>query len=127
MPMVSIDMTDEWTQASALDAGEVIYETLMDIFDVPENDKFQIINRHPEGTMNVAPNFHGNKYSSKIILIQIFLNQGRTVELKKQFYRSLMTRLSERVGCRPDDVVINLVEVSKENWSFGNGLAQLAE
>ena len=77
--------------------------------------------------MNVAPNFHGNKYSSKIILIQIFLNQGRTVELKKQFYRSLMTRLSERVGCRPDDVVINLVEVAKENWSFGNGLAQLAE
>ena len=58
MPMVSIDMTDEWTQASALDAGEVIYETLMDVFNVPENDKFQIINRHPEGTMNVAPNFH---------------------------------------------------------------------
>jgi len=27
---------------------------------------------------------------------------------------------------RPQDVFINLVEVRKENWSFGNGIAQYA-
>jgi len=127
MPMVRIDTTDEWTQEEVLRAGEVIYQVLMDVFSVPENDKFQIINRHPKGGLNVAPNFHGNMYSEKILIIQVFLNKGRTVELKKQFYQSLMTRLVETVNCRADDVVINLVEVTKENWSFGQGLAQLAD
>jgi phenylpyruvate tautomerase PptA (4-oxalocrotonate tautomerase family) len=127
MPMVRIDTTDEWTQEEVLRAGEVIYQVLMDVFSVPENDKFQIVNRHPKGGLNVAPNFHGNAYSEKILIIQIFLNKGRTVELKKQFYRSLMSRLVETVDCRADDVVINLVEVTKENWSFGQGLAQLAD
>lgn len=127
MPMVRIDTTDEWTQEEVLRAGDVIYQVLMDVFSVPENDKFQIINRHPKGGLNFAPNFHGNTYSEKILIIQIFLNKGRTVELKKQFYRSLMTRLVETVDCRADDVVINLVEVTKENWSFGQGLAQLAD
>jgi hypothetical protein len=27
---------------------------------------------------------------------------------------------------RREDVVINLVEVAKENWSFGGGIAQYA-
>ena len=127
MPMVRIDTTDEWTQEEVLRAGEVIYQVLMDVFSVPENVKFQIINRHPKGGLNVAPKCHGNAYSDKILIIQIFLNKGRAVELKKQFYRSLMTRLVETVDCRADDVVINLVEVTKENWSFGQGLAQLAD
>jgi phenylpyruvate tautomerase PptA (4-oxalocrotonate tautomerase family) len=127
MPMVRVDTTDEWTQKDVLAAGEVIYEVLMDVFSVPENDKFQIINRHPKVGLNVAPNFHGNEYSEKLLIIQIFLNQGRSIELKKQFYHSLMSRLVDVVGCRPDDVMINLVEVTKENWSFGHGLAQLAD
>jgi 4-oxalocrotonate tautomerase len=29
-------------------------------------------------------------------------------------------------GLRREDVFVNLVEVEKENWSFGNGLAQYA-
>ena len=32
----------------------------------------------------------------------------------------------ERIGLRPEDLVVNLVEVKRENWSFGSGEAQLA-
>jgi 4-oxalocrotonate tautomerase len=35
-------------------------------------------------------------------------------------------RLGQEAGMRPEDVFINLVEVAKENWSFGNGIAQYA-
>jgi hypothetical protein len=31
------------------------------------------------------------------------------------------------LGLRREDVFISLVEVKKENWSFGNGEAQYAE
>jgi len=127
MPMVRLDTTDEWAHDELLAAGEVIYEVLVDVFSVPENDKFQIVNRHPVKNLNVAPHFHGNTYSNKILVIQIFLNSGRSVDLKKRFYKELTRRLVSEVGCRADDVFINLVEVTKENWSFGQGLAQLVE
>ena len=127
MPMVRLDTTDEWSHDEVIAAGEVIYEVLMDVFSVPENDKFQIINRHPVGNLNIAPQFHGNTYTDKILIIQIYLNSGRSVDLKKQFYKELTHRLVSELGCRADDVFINMVEVTKENWSFGQGLAQLVE
>lgn len=127
MPMVRLDTTDEWEHDEVIAAGDVIYEVLMDVFSVPENDKFQIVNRHPGENLNIAPHFHGNTYSKKILIIQIFLNSGRSVDLKKRFYKELTRRLVSEVDCRADDVFINLVEVTKENWSFGQGLAQLVE
>jgi len=56
--------------------------------------------------------------------LQITLNSGRSTELKQRFYKTLADRLHEGVKIRKEDVLINLVEISKENWSFGNGEAQ---
>ena len=36
------------------------------------------------------------------------------------FYKRVANDLAE-LGLRKPDVVINLVEVAKENWSFGDG------
>jgi phenylpyruvate tautomerase PptA (4-oxalocrotonate tautomerase family) len=73
------------------------------------------------------PNCRGLGRSPEAILIQITFNEGRTVEQKQTFYAALVERLNERLGIRPQDVTINLVEVKKENWSFGNGVAQYVE
>jgi 4-oxalocrotonate tautomerase len=54
------------------------------------------------------------------------LNEGRTVAAKQAFYRAVAVGLRDRVGLRVQDVTISLVEVAKENWSFGNGEAQYA-
>ena len=43
---------------------------------------------------------------------------------KRAFYAAVANGLHKRVGLRREDVVIGLVEVNKENWSFGNGEAQ---
>jgi hypothetical protein len=32
--------------------------------------------------------------------------------------------MHKQLAVRPQDVFINLIEVKKENWSFGNGIAQ---
>ena len=60
------------------------------------------------------------------IAIQITLNEGRSVEMKKAFFRRVAERLQQELGVRPQDVLVSLVEVKKENWSFGNGVAQYA-
>lgn len=59
-------------------------------------------------------------------MIQITLNSGRTTEMKKAFYKRVADLLAAEIKIRAEDVLINLVEVSKENWSFGNGVAQYA-
>jgi 4-oxalocrotonate tautomerase len=46
--------------------------------------------------------------------------------MKKALYKRIADLLAESVQVRPEDVLINLVEVPKENWSFGNGIAQYA-
>jgi 4-oxalocrotonate tautomerase len=61
------------------------------------------------------------------VFIQITLNTGRTVDQKRAFYKAIADRLHERLSLRREDVFIGLVEVSKENWSFGNGEAQYAK
>jgi 4-oxalocrotonate tautomerase family enzyme len=60
------------------------------------------------------------------VIIQITANSGRTVEQKKALFTRIAELLSEKPGLRKEDVFVNLVEVAKENWSFGNGVAQYA-
>jgi 4-oxalocrotonate tautomerase len=56
----------------------------------------------------------------------VTVSHGRTVDQKKALYRRIVERLSDKPGVRPEDVFINLVEVAKENWSFGLGIAHRA-
>lgn len=70
-------------------------------------------------------------YSSPVIPFgnrpqQITLNAGRSVEQKRALYARIVALLAENPGIRPQDVLINLVEVPRENWSFGSGEAQYA-
>jgi phenylpyruvate tautomerase PptA (4-oxalocrotonate tautomerase family) len=63
--------------------------------------------------------------SDDSVIVEITLNAGRSVEIKKKLYADIAARL-ESAGVRPDDVVISLIEVTKENWSFGGGRATYA-
>jgi 4-oxalocrotonate tautomerase len=58
------------------------------------------------------------------VFIQITLNAGRTMDQKRAFYKTIADGLHERLTLRREDVMISLIEVSKENWSYGNGEAQ---
>jgi 4-oxalocrotonate tautomerase len=60
------------------------------------------------------------------VIIQITANNTRTVEQKKAFFARIAELLSQNPGLRKQDIFINLIEVAKENWSFGNGIAQYA-
>lgn len=127
MPLVRIDTSDEWSAEQATLIGDTVYAVLHQVFSVPENDKFQVIQRHSAGGLNVAPSFFNIEYSSRMVIIQITLNQGRSTELKQRFYAALADALHAAVGIRREDVMVSLVEVVKENWSFGCGIAQFAE
>jgi 4-oxalocrotonate tautomerase len=120
MPLVRIDLPESIDANMARKAGETVHKAMTEVINVPHDDKFQVITRHPPDGRNLTSQYLGIRYSEKLVLIQITLNQGRTIEQKKTLYRRVADDLAE-IGLRREDVVINLIEVPKENWSFGNG------
>ena len=124
MPLVRIDHGQHHPAGFGKAVGEVVYRAMIEEINVPADDKFQIITSHPGTALNVAPSYLGIEYSANIVFIQVTLNAGRSIELKKKFYRRIADDLSKELGMRQQDVFISLVEVAKENWSFGNGEMQ---
>jgi 4-oxalocrotonate tautomerase len=126
MPFARIDLVRGKPAAFRKTLGEIVYKAMTDVISVPANDKFQVITEHAAEEINVADSYLGNDYTQDIILIQITLNAGRTVDMKKAFFKRIADDLHAQLKVRREDVVINLVEVVKENWSFGGGIAQYA-
>ena len=124
MPLVRIDLIQGKSPDYRAAIGEVVYQAMLGILNVPKNDRFQVIAEHPAEDLIFDPTYLGVQRSKDCIFIQITLSEGRTVELKQQFYKAVADGLHERLALRREDVLINLVEVAKENWSFGNGEAQ---
>ena len=126
MPLVRIDLGSGKSQEYRRAIGEAVHQCMVEVLNVPADDRFQIITEHDLSSLIYDPTYLGISRSDDIVIIQITLNQGRTVEMKRQFYGAVAKSLATRPGIRPQDVFINLVEVAKENWSFGNGIAQYA-
>jgi len=94
--------------------------------NVPEHDNFQVLTEHDAQHFIHDASYLGIEYTTDLVIIQITLNEGRTLEQKKLLFQTIAEGLHEHLGLRKVDVFVNLVEVKKENWSFGNGIAQYA-
>ena len=124
MPLVRIDLVEGKSQEYRQKVGEIVYQTLLDVLSVPNHDRFQVITEHSKSGLSFDRDYLGVHRSDDCIFLQIALNSGRSVELKQRFYKAVTDNLHAGVKLRREDVFVNLVEVPKENWSFGNGEAQ---
>ena len=127
MPLVRISLMQGKPIGFGKQVGEVVYRTMVDTIKVPPRDNFQLITEHDKGSLVYDPGYLGISRTDGVVFIQITLSEGRSVDVKKAFYRTLADRLHEELGVRIEDVFISLVEVRKENWSFGNGMAQYVQ
>src|ERR1700681_3990841 len=124
MPLARIDLPAGKPADYGRAVADVVYEAMIATLNAPANDRFQVISEHAPATLLIDPTYLGIERSAGALIIQLTLSEGRTIEAKKAFYKAVADGLHERVGLRREDVFINLVEVKKENWSFGNGIAQ---
>ena len=113
------------TDADLRAIGDAVHDALVAQANVPADDRFQILNRLERDQIVAHPSYGGVTRSEDIVIVEITLNMGRTLEVKKALYADIALRL-ERVGVKPDDVIVSLIEVTKENWSFGGGRATYA-
>ena len=127
MPFARIDLIKGKSAEYRATVADIVYKGIVDVLKAPDGDRFIVITEHEDGQIDVSPEYLGIEHTPDVVLIQIALNEGRTVPVKRDFYRTVADGLHDRIGLRREDVIICLVEVKKENWSFGNGIAQYAE
>ncbi len=124
MPLQRIDLMVGRSPSARKAIAEAIHQSLVETIGVPEKDRFQIITQHDRDGLLFAPEYLGVHHENPV-LVQITLNIGRTLEQKQRLYHR-MAELVAAAGVSPNDLIVNLVEVTKEGWSFGDGKAQYA-
>ena len=127
MPLARIDIRRDASVELVRVVSEAIYRAMVHVANVPVHDKFQVINRHAADEI-VYPEegYLGLSYTRDLIIIQVTWVSGRSTEVKKKFFHQIADEIHTKGGVRKEDVWINLVETSREDWSFGNGEMQYA-
>ena len=124
MPLVRISLRKGTTPEYRKAIADGVYQAMIEAIAIPPADRFQIISEHESGDLIYDANYLDVKRSDKIVLVQITLSTGRKPGQKRALFRRMAELLTKSPGIRPEDLFVNLVEVSWENWSFGNGEAQ---
>ncbi|WP_342049735.1 MULTISPECIES: tautomerase family protein [unclassified Cupriavidus] len=127
MPLARINIAKTASADTVRAIGNVIYDAMTSVANVPVHDKFQIVTRHAEDEL-IYPQegYLGVSYTPNIVFIQITWNAGRSTDVKKAFYKAVAEGIAAKTGMRIDDVWINLIDVAREDWSFGRGEMQYA-
>lgn len=118
MPLVRISVVARSPEARER-IGAAVHAALVDVANVPRDDLFQVVE---EATLRVTPSYLGIEHTKDVAIVQVFLNAGRSPEVKRALYAAIAEGVAAAGGLRREDVIVSLVEVAKENWSFGGGV-----
>lgn len=124
MPFTRIALREGQSAAYRAALVDGVHRALMRTFNVPEDDIFMVVTEHAPENFVFGRHYLDIERSDDLVMIQITANNTRTLEQKQALYRTIADNLAAQPGVRPQDVFISLVEVLKEDWSFGEGLAQ---
>jgi 4-oxalocrotonate tautomerase len=124
MPLIRISLRRGRPASEPAAIIDGVYKALRETFEVPENDLFALVHQHDAGEFVFDANYFGFDRSAGLVIIQITVANTRGVTQKKKLYAAIAGNLMRDPGLRPDDIFINLVEVKREDWSFGGGIAQ---
>jgi 4-oxalocrotonate tautomerase len=124
MPLVRIDLLRGKSPQYRKAICDGVYQALRETFNVPDEDRFMAVTEHGSDDLSFSSSYMNIARSEGFVMIQLTVSNTRTVEQKKALYARIVELLSANPGIRPQDVFINLVQVTTEDWSFGNGIAQ---
>ena len=124
MPLVRISLREGKTDAYKKALADGVHRALVEAIDVPAQDRFQVVTEHPASGLFYDPSYLGIERSDDVVLVQITLSTGRKPAQKRKLYKQMSEILAKNPGLRPQDLMISLVEVAWEDWSFGNGESQ---
>src|SRR3979411_1799675 len=123
MPLVRVSLRRGKSDVYKKAIGDGVYRAMREVFNVPEEDRFVVVSEHSESEFQFSKTYLDIARSDDLVIIQITPQNPATVEQKKAVFAKRAELLSINPGLRKEDVFVNLLDVPKENWSFGNGVA----
>jgi phenylpyruvate tautomerase PptA (4-oxalocrotonate tautomerase family) len=124
MPLVRIDLREGTSPDYRIVLSDGVQRAMIEALALPPDDRFQVITEHPVAGLIYDRTYLGIQRSDKVVFVQITMSAGRKPQQKRKLFQRMAEILAESPGLKPQDLVINRVEVAWENWSFGNGEAQ---
>jgi len=121
MPFARIDLIQGKSSEYRAAVADIVYRGIVDVLEAPDGDRFVVVGEHTSDNLIYDPTFLDFNRSPDFILIQVTSTVGNKKDTKFAFYRFVADELQAKLSIRPDDIVINMVFVDKEDWSFGNG------
>ena len=122
MPLQRIDLSTSRPPEVRTRLADALHRALVETISVPPDDRFQVVTPHPPGELFFPASYLGIPHRDPV-LVQVTLSRGRTTEQKQALYRR-MAELAQEAGIPPNELLVSLVEAGREDWSFGNGIAQ---
>jgi phenylpyruvate tautomerase PptA (4-oxalocrotonate tautomerase family) len=119
MPLVRITLARATAPEARRAIADGVHRALVETANVPADDRFQVVHEAGPEDLIWDPGYLGIQRTG-VVIVQVFLNQGRTVEVKQALYARLAEHLGA-AGVPRGNLLVNLVEVPRENWSFGDG------
>ena len=124
MPLVRISLREGKSEQYRRALGDAVHQAMVEAIDAPPQDRFQIITEYSANDLIYDPSYLGVERSDNIVMVQITLSAGRKPGQKRKLFQRIAEIMAKNPGLRPQDLMISLVEVAWENWSFGNGESQ---
>ena len=124
MPFVRISVRQGTSPEYRKALADGVHRAMVEAIAIPAGDRFQVITEHPADCLIYDPSYLGVERTDRVVFVQISMSTGRKPQQKRALFKRMAEILAESPGLCPQDLLINLIEVSWENWSFGNGEAQ---
>lgn len=123
MPLLRFDVIEGRSEEELKTLLDTAHDAMVEAFDVPERDRYQIVHTHKAHEMVIQDTGLGFERSKDIVLISV-KSKTRTEEKKQRLYQLLAERLQANCGLAPTDLMVSIVENDAADWSFGLGEAQ---
>lgn len=123
MPLINIDVIHGRSQAELQTLLDTVHDAMVEAFEVPPTDRYQILTQHQPHEMIALDTGLGLTRSNDLVILR-FTSRGRSEDAKKNLYRLLAVSLEANCGLSPQDLIISITENDAADWSFGNGVAQ---
>jgi 4-oxalocrotonate tautomerase len=124
MPLVRISLRHGTSAEYRKALSDGVHRAMIEAIAIPPDDRFQVITEYLPEELIYDPQYLGVHRSDHVVFVQITLSFGRKPQQKRKLFKRMAEILAQVPGLPPQDLFINLVETSWENWSFGNGEAQ---
>lgn len=123
MPLVRISLLKGKSKDQIRAIADNVHQALNETFEVPIDDRFQFVDQYEPEEFIYDPGYLGIQRSKDVVFINITFSNWRDTAAKQRLYKRLAELLSANAGLRPEDVQVILSPNTREDWSFGNGLA----